>query len=143
MGCCWAYKLSSIKTVLVWEIKEWQGKWSVEARISYSYLGIFIHTWRDWRNRDSMNRNSKWVRIARRRCGILSSWRCMMVIVPEKNAIQLKLDNLIVTDNDAVCHALNGHFTTMGIQPAAGNVSICTTTGKPRFTRYFFYTISE
>jgi hypothetical protein len=37
-------------------------------------------------------------------------------IVPEKNAIQLKLDNLIVTDNDAVSHALNGHFTSMETQ---------------------------
>jgi hypothetical protein len=37
------------------------------------------------------------------------------------------LDNLIVTDNDAVSHALNGHFTTMRIQPAADNASDCTT----------------
>jgi hypothetical protein len=47
--------------------------------------------------------------------------------VPEKKAIQQKLDNLIVTDNDAVSHALNGHFTTMVIQPAADNASGCTT----------------
>jgi hypothetical protein len=35
-----------------------------------------------------------------------------------------------VTDNDAVdavSHALNGHFTTMGIQPASDNVFDCTT----------------
>jgi hypothetical protein len=45
----------------------------------------------------------------------------------EKKVILLKLDNLIVTDNDAVSHALNGHFTTMRIQPAADNASHCTT----------------
>jgi hypothetical protein len=32
-----------------------------------------------------------------------------------------------VTDNDAVSYALNGHFTTIGIQPAADNASDCTT----------------
>jgi hypothetical protein len=32
-----------------------------------------------------------------------------------------------VTDNDAVSHALNGHYTTMGIQHAADNASNCTT----------------
>jgi hypothetical protein len=47
-------------------------------------------------------------------------------IVPEKKAIQLKLDNLIVTDNDAVSHALNGHFTTMGMA-VSDNASDCTT----------------
>jgi hypothetical protein len=47
-------------------------------------------------------------------------------VVPEKKAIQPKLDNLIVTDNDAVSHALNGDFTTMGIQPASDNASDCT-----------------
>jgi hypothetical protein len=44
-------------------------------------------------------------------------------IVPEKYPIQLKLDNLIVTDNNV----LNGHFTTMEIQPEAYNTSDCTT----------------
>jgi hypothetical protein len=48
-------------------------------------------------------------------------------IVPEKKVILLKLDDLIVTDNDAVSHALNGNFTTMGIQPAADNAFDCTT----------------
>jgi hypothetical protein len=48
-------------------------------------------------------------------------------IVPEKYPIQLKLDNLIVTDNNVVFHALNGHFTTMKIQPEAYNTSDCTT----------------
>jgi hypothetical protein len=38
-----------------------------------------------------------------------------------------KLVNLIVTDNDALSNVLNGHFTTMGIQPAADNASGCTT----------------
>jgi hypothetical protein len=46
--------------------------------------------------------------------------------MPEKKAIQLKLDSLIVTENYAVSHALNRHFTTMGIQPTADNVSDCT-----------------
>jgi hypothetical protein len=58
-------------------------------------------------------------------CGILVKLAMHDGIVPEKKAIQLKLDNLIVTDNDTVYHALNGHFTTMRIQPAADNVSDC------------------
>jgi hypothetical protein len=48
-------------------------------------------------------------------------------IMPEKKAIQLKLDNLIVTDNDAVSHALTGHLTRMGIQSAVDDAPNCTT----------------
>jgi hypothetical protein len=32
-----------------------------------------------------------------------------------------------VTDNDGVSHDLNGHFTTVGTQPAADNASDCKT----------------
>jgi hypothetical protein len=32
-------------------------------------------------------------------------------ILPEKKAIQLKLNNLIVTDNNAVSHALTSEWT--------------------------------